>query len=209
MGRRIAVVGSLLMALLGAPRPTEAGLVEIIWEMSGPQMLGLAYGCMYSARTGGLEQCRIGGGFFNGDKDRKAPDKGPFLVLSGSIMGSTGKDSATAGYDWGEIWMLAFEPGLAVRSYDNLSSGIQVHHGLGISYDVLFGRDIRRFDKFAITVTPVDVAFKHVAIGVKLRMYPHGFSDDEFKPGPRITKNRPFETTLGFTFSVIRRPCPC
>ena len=97
---------------------------------------------------------------------------------------------------------------LLVR-YDNLSSGLQVHHGLGISYDLLFGRDIRRFDKFAITVTPVDVAFKHVAIGVKLRMYPHGFSDDEFKPGPRITRNRPFETTLGFTFSVIRRPCPC
>lgn len=28
------------------------------------------------------------------------------------------------------------------------------------------------------------VAYKRVAFGVKLRLYPHGFTDDEFKPGP-------------------------
>lgn len=45
------------------------------------------------------------------------------------------------------------------------------------------------------------VAYKRVAFGVKLRLYPHGFTDDEFKP--LIEKNRGFETTLGFTFSII------
>jgi hypothetical protein len=202
MGTRIAIAGSLLIAVLGVPRPSEAGLLEIIWEMSGPQMLGLGYGCMYSVRTGSLEQCRLGAGLISRDKNY-ATKNGPFLVLGGSILGSTGKDSRSQGYDWGEIWMLALEPGVAMRSYDNQQRDIQVHHGVGISYDVLFGDDIRRFDKFAITVTPVDVAFRRVAFGVKLRMYPNGFTDDEFKPGPRVSKNRPFETTLGFTFNLI------
>jgi hypothetical protein len=41
-------------------------------------------------------------------------------------------------------------------------------------------------------------------------MYPNGFTDDEFKPGPRIDKNRAFETTVGFTVSIIlKKPCPC
>ena len=52
-------------------------------------------------------------------------------------------------------------------------------------------------------MTPIDVAYKRVAVGVKLRVYPNGFTDDEFKPVPKVSLNRPSETTLGFTFSVI------
>jgi hypothetical protein len=199
MGRRMAVVGSLLISLLAAPRPSEAGLLEIIWEMSGPQMLGLAYGCMYSVPTRSLEQCRLTKALI-GRNTTTVVENGPFLMLGGSILASTGKNSATQPYRWGEIWMLALEPGVAMRSYDK---AIQVHHSVGISYDVLFGRDIRRFDKFAFTITPLDVAFKRVALGMKLRIYPNGFTDDEFKPGPRVNTNRPTETTLGFTFSLI------
>jgi hypothetical protein len=202
MGRRIAVVGSLLIALVGIPRPSEAGLLELIWEMSGPQMLGLGYGCMFSLRDGSLEQCRVGTNPIM-QESHTAMKKGPFLALGASIMGSTGKNSATQHYHWGEIWMLALQPGVAFRSYDNAECAIQVHHGVGVEYEVLFGGDIRTFDKFAFTVTPVDVSFRRVAFGIKLRMYPNGFTDDEFKPGPPIEMNRPFETTVGFTFSLI------
>ena len=202
MGRRIAVVGLLLIALVGIPRPSEAGLLEMIWEMSGPQMFGLGYSCMYSPRTQTWEQCRVGGNLI-AQEPHTPKKKGPFLVLGASIMGSTNKNSETQPYHWGEIWMLALQPGVAFRSYDNAECAIQVHHGVGVEYEVLFGGDIQTFDKFAFTVTPVNVSFRRVAFGIKLRMYPNGFTDDEFKPGPLIEMNRPFETTVGFTFSLI------
>jgi len=201
MGRRIVVMGALVFALFGAPRPSHAGLLEIIWEMSGPQMIGISYACMYGVGSRSLEQCRVGQ-FIS--RELKTGAKGPFLVLGGGVFGSTGKNSATQNYDWGEIWMVALEPGVALRSYDK--EDVQVHHGAGISYELLFGDDIRRFDKFAFTVTPIDVAYKRIAVGLKLRLYPHGFTDDEFKPGPLITRDRPFEATIGFTFSVIVGP---
>lgn len=202
MGRRIAVAGSLLIALLGAPRASEAGLIEIIWEMSGPQMIGFGYTCMYSIPTGTRQQCSISRRLIEQYRET-ATKKGPFLVVGGSIMGSTGVNSSTEDYRWGEIWRVAFEPGVVVRSYDVGAGAVQVHHGVGVSFERLFGRDIRPFDKFGITVTPVDVAFRRVGFGIKLRMYPDGFTDDEFKPGRRVSKDRPFETTIGFTFNLI------
>jgi hypothetical protein len=200
MGRRIAVVGSLLIALVSIPRPSEAGLLELIWEMSGPRMLGFGYGCMYSPRTQTWVQCRSNPLL---QARNTATEKGPFFVLGGSILASTGRDSDTQSYDWGEIWMVALQPGVAVRSYENATKTVQVHHAVGVEYDVLFGRDIRRFDKFAMTVTLVDVSYKKVTAGLKYRLYPNGFTDDEFKPGPRESMDRPFEAVLGFTFGVI------
>jgi len=217
MVRRLAVVGALLIVLVGVPRSSEAGLLEIIWEMSGPRMFGLAYGCMINVKTHSLEECRLGQpptlvtaantAALKGQATAPDPEKKKtFLVLGGSLLGSTGHDSKNddgslkQGYDWGEIWMLAFEPGVARRFYDN--GRIQLHYGTGVSYELLFGRDIKRFDKFAFTATPIDVSWKHLAGGLRFRMYPHGFSDDEFKPGPLVKKDRGFEFTWGFTASI-------
>ena len=207
MGRRIVAGAALVLALLGVPRPCDAGLLEFIWEMSGPQLLGAGYGCFFTLRMKS-EECRVGGATLALTQP-KAPKV--LISLGGAVFGSTGKDSDTQGYDWGEVWMLALEPGVFVRSrqYVEGSRAPQLSHGAGISYDLLFGRDFKRFDKFAFTITPIDLAWKHVAVGVKLRLYPNGFTDDEFKPGPRINQNRPFESTLGFSFSYIIRRCPC
>jgi DNA-directed RNA polymerase specialized sigma24 family protein len=117
--------------------------------------------------------------------------------------GSTGVDSPTQSYDWLEIGMLSFDPGIAVRSYNNVDTRIQVHHAVGISYNVIFGRDIGTFDKFAITVTPSDIASRKFAVRLKLRLYPNGFLDEEFKQLPASGRSHPFETTVGFTFSLL------
>jgi hypothetical protein len=99
--------------------------------------------------------------------------------------------------------MLSFDPGIAVRSYNNVDTRIQVHHAVGISYNVIFGRDIGTFDKFAITVTPSDIAIRKFAVRLKLRLYPNGFLDEEFKQLPASGRSHPFETTVGFTFSLL------
>lgn len=224
MGRRLAVLGALLIALLGFSRPTEAGLLEIIWEMSGPRMLGLSYGCMINARSGSLEECRFGPtptrdlatAALNNQATATStdPNRKVFVVLGGSLLTSTSHDSKNddgslrQGYDWGEIWMLAIEPGVAWRWHEGRR--VQLHSGTGVSYELLFGRDIKAFDKFAFTVTPIDVGWKRLAGGLRFRLYPHGFTDDEFKPGPLVKKDRGFEFTWGFTASIrIFKKCDC
>jgi len=217
MGRRIAVVGTLLIALLGAPRPSEAGLLEIIWEMSGPQMLGAAFGCLYSVSTKKFEQCRIGENpttqYISKEAD-PTKRKGPFIGFSAGIYGSTSEDSPTQKFKWWEIGMVELGTGLSFRSYETggpNNDDVRVHHGFGVVYERLFGRGIegfnngaiRPFNKFAFTVTPIDITLKKVAVGIKLRLYPEGFTDDQFKAGLPPTDDRPFETTVAFTFSLI------
>jgi hypothetical protein len=199
MGRRIAVVGGLLLMLLGAPRPSNAGLLEIIWEMTGPQMLGLGYSCMHSPKTQTIEQCRWSP-LVRG-LNTTTGIKGPFLVFGGSILGSTGVDSPSQDYDWLEIGMVTLDPGVAVRSHNQ--GDVQVHHAVGLSYNLIFGRDVETFHKWAITVTPYDITIVRFAVGLKLRLYPNGFLDEEFKRLPATGRSHPFETTVAFTFSLI------
>jgi hypothetical protein len=216
MTRRITALVALLFVLLGVPRASDAGILDFIWEMSGPQMLGFSHGCLYSLKTKKFEQCRLGENptaKILKDNPNKDERKGPFIGFSAGIYGSTGVDSRTQKYDWWEIGMVELATGFAFRSYETGGQNgddVQIHHGFGVAYERLFGRStknnngaIHPFNKFAITVTPVDVTLRKVAFGIKLRLYPEGFTDDEFKAGLPPVSDRPFETTVGFTFSWI------
>jgi len=217
MRRRIAIVGTLLVALLAAPRRSEAGLLDIIWDMSGPQMIGFAHACLYSLNNHKFEQCRFGENpTAQYPAKRAAADKpkNPFLGFSAGIYGSTGVDSGTQPYKWFEIGMLELTTGLAFKSYETGgpdNDDVRVYHGFGVAYERFFGRGIKDFNngaiqgfnKVAITVTPVDVTLNKVAFGLKMRVYPQGFTDDDFKAGLPPADNHPFETTVGFTFSYI------
>lgn len=219
MGRRIAIVGTLLVALLAAPRRSEAGLLDIIWDMSGPQMIGFAHGCLYSLNNHKFEQCRFGENpTAQYRKTRAATDpdkpKNPFLGFAAGIYGSTGVDSSTQPYKWFEIGMLELSTGLSFKSYETGGTNnddVRVYHGFGVAYERFFGRGIKDFNnggiqgfnKVAITVTPVDVTLNRVAFGIKMRVYPQGFADADFKAGLPPPDHRDFETTVGFTFSYI------
>jgi len=67
--RRLFLTGCVLIALLGLPRESKAGLVEVIIEMSGPKMLGitgdiriLPNGCVDTGGLGVVSQAAAGGG---------------------------------------------------------------------------------------------------------------------------------------------------
>ena len=85
MGRRIVLVGTLLAALVGAPRPSDAGLLEIIWEMSGPRMIGLGYGCLFTVGMK-TEECRVGSAMVHHMAEVTAPKLQPFIVLGGTLL---------------------------------------------------------------------------------------------------------------------------
>jgi len=225
----IAAFATLVLVLLGVPRGSEAGILDFIWEMSGPQMLGYSYGCLYSLKTGKPVECRHGKvpiavytTAVDPDKQQRSTQnqgKGLMLGFNASIMGSTAHDSATQTYRWFEIGMVELGGGGAFESWSSKCScppagtsdpEVRVRHGVGVFYERFFGQRtvdnngaIDGFGKFGVSVTAVDVAIKRVAFGVKLRLYPEGFSDDQFKAGLPAVSDRPFETTLGFTFSLV------
>src|SRR5262245_11902739 len=50
MLRRAAGVGILLFAVLCMPRTSEAGLLEFIWDLSGPQIVNVGFGCNFDMK---------------------------------------------------------------------------------------------------------------------------------------------------------------
>ena len=59
------------------------------------------------------------------------------------------------------------------------------------------------------TIVPVEVEFRRrLAVGFKVRIYPNGFTDDEFGFGPRLDFNRPAEITYGASVSYIFKQAP-
>ena len=202
MVRRLLVTGALLLAMLGVPRPSHAGLLDFIWEMTGPQMLGVGYGCFFTTSFE-REECRVHGVTAPVEYEHDAASRRPLLCLRHVVhASSTDKNSKTQEYDWFDVQMVMIEPGLAFRSIGESGvSRVRVYHGVGVTWNYLFGKDMRGFDKFGYKFTPIDVAYKQVAVAFEMRLYPNGFTDDEFGFGPRVTFDRPYETTYGLKVS--------
>jgi hypothetical protein len=198
--RRLPALGVLLFIfVLGLPRSSDAGILEFIWEMSGPQLLGYGASCILPLKTKPV-RCQA-------DVIRDSSDdrnrRGPYLVLQGTGFFSTGRDSKTVEYGWFDVWMLAFEPRIMVSSkVPSGRDGVRVSHGSGITYDYLFGRNFDSFDKFGVLIVPIEVTYHEVSFAAKIRVYPNGFTDDEFGSGTRVQGgNRKAEAVYGANVS--------
>ena len=185
--------GIALLALLAFPRAGSADLIDFIWEMSGPQMIGVGLlHCEYDLPDGD-PRCR----FISHEGQRHRVWR---LALDATAYTSTGKSSGTHDYPFGRIGMVAVEPMLEVRSCCTDEAGFSVHHGVGLSYDFLFGRHFSRFNNFGVKITPIGITFKKFSAAYNVRVYPHGFTADEFGLGPQLFGlSRPRETLHGFS----------
>jgi hypothetical protein len=199
MRRRFGALGVLLFVLLGLPRTSDAGILEFIYEMSGPQLIGYGHACILPLRTKPV-RCQW-------DVVRDSSDdqnrRGPHLVLQGTIFFSTPRDSKTVAYDWFDVGMVALEPSLMVTSkLPSSHEGVRISHRAGITYNYLFGRNFDSFDKFGYLLVPIEVTYKDIALAAKIRLYQHGFTDDEFGFGDlRLDSDRPAEVVWGASFS--------
>jgi hypothetical protein len=213
MLRRTACAGFFVMALLGMPRPGEAGLIEFIWKMSGPQFLGLGAGCTFDTKLV-RQNCKLGTAAFKLQQERdrrrfanlrEQTFRGPFIFVGGELQFSTGlNDADGTDYKVGQIWRGALTPALSFWAFDVKQTPIYV--GAGVSWDLLFGKDFSAFDKFAITVTPAEALLgrsKKHSVALKLRIYPNAYTSDEFGFGPRRDYNRPTEVAFGFSYSYF------
>ena len=213
MLRRIAVLGLHDVRAAKRATPSDAGLLELIWEMSGPQMIGSGFSCLYNF---GLQkqECRLGGVFLKAASDPGINPHGPFLVLGGSGLVSTSKDSDTQEYGWFDANMVAFEPGI-VFSKASTSSELRIAHGTGMTWGLLFGDNFRRFDKFGFSIIPIEVSSRRSSSRPKSASTPTAPPDDEFGFGPRLDfdeapQKRPTDpasvTSFGSDAAVPSRP---
>jgi hypothetical protein len=178
----LRTAGIALLALLACPRAGNAAFMDIIWEMSGPQMFSVfLLQCEYDLENKTTE-CRAYDKRVQGEAGARAARK-VWLAVDGAVYTSTGKNSGTHRYDGAQNHMVAVEPMLAMHSYTNSRLwDLSVHHGVvGLSYNFLFGDEFTKFDKVGLKFTPVGVTFKNrFNIAYHLRIYPRGFTAEEF-----------------------------
>ena len=197
LARRTLTVVGMVTVLLGMPRTTSAGIIDVIWEMSGPQLLGGSFECRLGL-NGAVGPCGIAGFQVNAHK----PALPVWLSLAEGLYVSTGKNASGQDYEFGKTWMVAFEPMLEVQSFN--AGGLQIYHGvMGLSYDFLFG-DFSSFSNVGFKLRPVAFMIRdRIVIAYNLRLYPRGFTADQFGKvllAPADTKP---ETVHGFTIGYF------
>jgi hypothetical protein len=188
---RLEIAVIMLVALLAFPRAGNAGLIDFIMEMSGPTMFSLLLlDCEYNLESRERE-CHIYDKRVVGDS--RAREGGRlWFVAGGGFYTSTESKNGT--YDWFENHMVMFEPTLQWRSSE------RTHHGIGLTYDVLFGRHFKTFANVGVKVTPITLRVANVDVTPTIRFYPEGFAAEDFNRETRDpNKGRGGEVVIGAT----------
>ena len=198
MLRRIAIAGMVLFALLGTPRVSHAGLLEFIWELSGPRLIGSGAGCLstpskWRSRNAGLAasfSClRTGGRPIRMARlsclvARRCSQSLTTRTRISTTAGSTRTwwppsrgywASARSGRrqagDWATERACPTTVSLATISSPSTSSRSQY--------------------------IPIEATRGRWILGLKFRIYPNGFTDDEFGFGPRAKLQQAGRVHLG------------
>ncbi len=201
---RLAPAVIVFLASLAAPGVANAGIIDFIWEMSGPQMIGVQANCEFDLRQGG-HQCRLVDKIhLSGDRNfRINTDRSRvWLTLTGAAYFSTTKDSDTNEFGWWTVKMLAYEPTLDVRSYNGTK--LKLDHGvMGLSYVFLIGSKFKNFDNVGVKLVPVTATIGNVTVAYNFRIFPNGFTSEQFGGDPEPVAGRRSELVHGITFGYV------
>jgi hypothetical protein len=215
MSRRLAIFWAVLCATLVFPQTARAGLGDIIWEMSGPQMVGGIIRCRMPFGSG-KKECGIR--VLSKDTPPNPEVEHVWFAFEGGVYVSTGQNSGGTNYTAGSIWMFAFEPMLEFRydgdisaAYDRPRDGVPgvgaVYGGVGpLINRFLVKGDTPAFTKYGIKLRPIAIAWSGWAIEYNVRLYPDGFTPDQFGFGPPMDINREFEAVQSISVSVPWKP---
>jgi hypothetical protein len=213
----LRTAGLVLIASLAYPLTASASIIDFIWEMSGPQMIGLVLHCEYDPQFKGPYEtdpqtkkdftradCRFVDRRFVG-YTRIRTQRRFWLSVDTGIYGSTGKDSDLREYKFLKTGMLAIEPIFEIRSFDSGDGRLVIHHGVaGFSYDYLFGSGFDSFDKAAVKFRPIAFTIKQkFNVALNVRIFPNGITPDEFSMVRLEDFNRPHEYSWGLSFGYL------
>jgi len=205
----LGTAGIILATLLAFPGIARASIIDVIWRMSGPQLVGAVLHCEYDPQFKGgsgetRNECRILDKKFAGtlqDRDMRFW----WVSLDTGAYTSTGKDAEGHDYEAFKNNMVAFEPMLELGY--KVGTHVRLHHGVaGLSYGVLFGPEFGTFDKAGLKFRPIGVTVnRKFNISYTLRVYPNGFTADQFGFGDPLPEgtNREAEAVHGFSVGFI------
>jgi hypothetical protein len=202
--RRLAISFAVMCATLVFPRQARAGLADIIWEMSGPQMVGETVRCRFPLH-GGKVQCRVS---LEADKTKTPDTERVWFTLEAGGYVSTGVNHGGTNYEAGNIWAIAVEPMAEFLYEGDIKEAYRKHSGVGAAYFGVGGVISRYFVKgatpgfmqFGIKVRPVAIAFSGWAVEYNLRLYPKGFTPYQFGFG--APTDRKFEIVPSVSVSI-------
>jgi hypothetical protein len=225
MRRKYAgITGIALLAVLGFPCVSHASIWDYIWSMSGPQMIGIVFHCEYdwehknAAKT--AHECRIFDYRVIGEAESRKLRR-TWLTFDTIGYVSTGKNSGEEPEEFDfhdfDSFMVAIEPMVEMRSFTNKDSkgvanygNLTFHHGLiGLSYDVVFGKQFSTFDNIGLKFRPLGVTYKNFNASFNLRWYPDRFTAGQFgmvDPTPNDPDPDSSEWTWGISAGWIWGP---
>ena len=194
----LGTAGLVFIALLAFPRASSAGLMDYIHEMSGPQMGSfLLVDCEYSLRDQN-RSCYVYDHRVSGDTNVRQGSN-LWFTLAGGAYTSTWKDSKTGEYGWFENYMIAFEPMLFA------GSSSRSRHGIGLTYNFLFGERFGRFNNLGVKIVPFSIPLGPGNLVITARYYPDRFTTADFDAKPRAPEQpSKRELVLGAMFEWRR-----
>ena len=214
--------GSALAITLVCPAAAVAGpadaLIDFIAGMSGPQMFGVPTWCDFTLQADTndtryrtpppRQEC----GLLGKRLSRRADDdpdgmkfretRSIWITAGGGLYFSTTEDSDMNHYDWLDVWMLAYEPMLNIRTVNR--PNVRIDHGvMGLSYFFMFGNDFKKFSNVGMKFTPIHVSFRYFEVAYNFRVFPTPFTPEQFPN--RFRADDPVggaEIVHGFTFAL-------
>jgi|SoiMethySBSTD1v2_1073268.scaffolds.fasta_scaffold613448_2 hypothetical protein len=210
---RLWMAGCVVALLLGFPRTGSAGLWDFIVEMSGPRMYGISGDCRLLL-DGTWDSCKVTvPATLQEFAVKERPNTRWWIAFGAGYYFSVAKTINGHDFDYFDVNMLTVEPMLEIQSrtsqvdYSNVR--LQVYHGvLGLSYNLIFVKgDPPTFSNAAFKFRPVGVV---VPIGrtwgfdasYNLRLYPSGFTAEDFGVGPSSPDDGGWEVVNGFEFGI-------
>jgi hypothetical protein len=171
-GRARAMLPMVLVGLLASPQTAKAGLADIIWEMSGPQLFGIGLECEFASLQPPL--CRSLFWEFG-------PPHGKHLWFNAEarVYFSGNKDHGDVDFTFWGTRMIGIDPMIGFGGYR--LGRFRFHHGVGASLNRLFGEDVDdAFNNIAWKLRFIDVKIDlpkrlRLDIAYNGRLYPKGF----------------------------------
>ena len=208
---RRGLAGIVFAIMLAAPRAASAGIIDFIWEMSGPQLWGFPVECDLDLRSREYAssqdyECRIAEWHVSGERRfRTAEQRRIWLAIGGGFYTTFGKDSTMRPFEKFKVGVVNYEPMVHLRSFQTPGTGtFAFEHGvIGMSHFLIVGKGFKRFDNVGLKFMPLQVRYKRVALGYTMRVFPKGFTAAQFGANPATTTHVGREVVNGLVGTIF------
>lgn len=218
MGRR-RLLAFVLLGMLAWARPAHAGWLDIIWEMTGPRMIGIGAGCEISIARDPAKGCDFPAkGLPNG----KVKDDwfwfstDAFYYFSASHNGFNGGDVGGFAVDPMVLFSRIKSPRPNAQGIILPAKAIRVTAGAGFTFQRFWGDDFNSFGNKGFKFRPIGVEFPlglkslRANVAYNLRYYWDGFESIPAVDGTATTPRIPAvfrkvdkpETVHGIAISI-------